>query len=154
MGNRWPEAKWFVSPIQMSSWVIEQQQQLPSSSASASFSPIFLINTLPVNEQDILIATSKSPEEEQRIITQWMENDEVERVSIVVYGRNSHDTTIHAKRTQLRKLGFTKVYLYLGGLFEWLLLRQYMGDAMFPLQLHPRIAPTSVDPFAFVPPPL
>ena len=50
---------------------------------------------------------------------------------IFVYGRHSNDETIYLKYEQIRKLG-GKVYLYTGGLFEWLLLQDIYGFQQFP----------------------
>jgi hypothetical protein len=50
---------------------------------------------------------------------------------IVIYGMNSSDESIVAKYNQLNKLGFTNIYVYVGGLFEWLLLQDIYGDDMF-----------------------
>ena len=36
------------------------------------------------------------------------------------------------KDNQLYKLGFTNLYVYVGGLFEWLLLQDIYGDDEFP----------------------
>ena len=48
-------------------------------------------------------------------------------IRIIVYGMNSTDETIVKKYDQLIGLGFTNVYIYLGGLFEWLLLQDIYG---------------------------
>ena len=53
-------------------------------------------------------------------------------IRIIIYGRNSNDETIYKKYNQLINLGFTNVYLYLGGLFEWLLLQDIYGFDDFP----------------------
>jgi hypothetical protein len=51
---------------------------------------------------------------------------------IIVYGKNSNDITILHKYEQLVKLGFTNVYIYTGGLFEWLMLQDIYGTTEFP----------------------
>ena len=53
-------------------------------------------------------------------------------VKIIIYGRNSNDETIYKKYNQLFGLGFTNVYVYIGGLFEWLLLQDIYGTDEFP----------------------
>ena len=53
-------------------------------------------------------------------------------VVIIVYGRNTNDETIYKKYQQLTQLGFAHVYLFMGGLFEWLLLQDIYGSDMFP----------------------
>ena len=50
---------------------------------------------------------------------------------VVVYGKNSNDETIYKKYKQLTDLGFSNVKLYIGGLFEWLLLQDIYGSDDF-----------------------
>ena len=54
------------------------------------------------------------------------------QVRIIVYGRNSNDEKIYDKYQQLAKLGFSNVYIYPGGLFEWLMLQDIYGFLEFP----------------------
>ena len=49
--------------------------------------------------------------------------------TILIYGKHACDLTPDDKYTQLTGLGFTQVYVYNGGLFEWLLLQDIYGDA-------------------------
>ncbi len=51
---------------------------------------------------------------------------------IVIYGKNSNDESIFKKSEQLTKLGFSNVYVYIGGMFEWLCLQDIYGDELFP----------------------
>jgi hypothetical protein len=51
---------------------------------------------------------------------------------IVIYGKNAGDIRVDHKYNQLWKLGFTDIYIYLGGLFEWLLLQDIYGMEEFP----------------------
>ena len=53
-------------------------------------------------------------------------------LKIIIYGKNSDDQTIYNKYDQLNKLGFYNIYLYSGGLFEWLLLQDIYGRDEFP----------------------
>ena len=53
-------------------------------------------------------------------------------VKIIIYGRNCNDDKIVVKYNQLTSLGFYNVYVYPGGLFEWLMLQDIYGDAEFP----------------------
>jgi hypothetical protein len=50
---------------------------------------------------------------------------------IVIYGLNASDETIVTKYNQLTSLGFYNVYVYPGGLFEWLLLQDIYGFDTF-----------------------
>lgn len=45
---------------------------------------------------------------------------------------NSCDETLSKKYTQLMKLGFFDISVYIGGLFEWLLLQEIYGEELFP----------------------
>ena len=50
----------------------------------------------------------------------------------MIFGENCSDNKIVSKYNQLYKLGFTNLYVYIGGLFEWLLLQDIYGDEEFP----------------------
>ena len=52
-------------------------------------------------------------------------------MKIIIYGLNSNDETIYTKYYHLQKCGFTRVYIYTGGLFEWLCLQDIYGDDSF-----------------------
>ena len=54
-----------------------------------------------------------------------------ENIKIIIYGLNSSDINVHKKYSQLIGLGFTDVYIYNGGLFEWLLLQDIYGKDLF-----------------------
>jgi hypothetical protein len=86
-----------------------------------------LINTLPSSEQNMLIANTISWEKEIKAVELAIQK----KNPIFVYGRHSNDETIYLKYEQIRKLG-GKVYLYTGGLFEWLLLQDIYGFQEFP----------------------
>ena len=82
-----------------------------------------IINTLPSTEQSLLIAGTISCEKEIKAVEVAIQKKE----SIFIYGRHCNDETIYLKYEQIRKLG-GKVYLYAGGLFEWLLLQDIYGS--------------------------
>jgi len=90
-----------------------------------------VINTLPMNEQDCLIKNTISYQMEEKIINGLMEKMEFKK-KIAVYGRNSSDETADAKCKQLMGLGFVEVYVYGGGMFEWMLLQDVYGIDEFP----------------------
>ena len=90
-----------------------------------------IINTLSIGEQDCLIKGTLAFDKEETVINQWIENNEM-NVTIILYGKNSADESVQKKRKQLVSLGFTKVYIYGGGLFEWLLLQDIYGKDEFP----------------------
>ena len=56
----------------------------------------------------------------------------MQEINIIIYGRNTNDTSIYNKYNQLTQLGFSNVYIYLGGLFEWLCLQDIYGKTSFP----------------------
>ena len=53
-------------------------------------------------------------------------------IKIVIYGKNSNDEKLYNKYNQLISLGFYNVYVYPGGLFEWLMLQDIYGEKEFP----------------------
>ena len=89
-----------------------------------------LMNTLPLSEQLCLISNTLTPQKEETLMNHYLNSNK--NIRIIVYGRNSNDETIYKKYNQLINLGFTSVYLYLGGLFEWLLLQDIYGFDNFP----------------------
>jgi hypothetical protein len=53
-------------------------------------------------------------------------------IRIIIYGKNSNDELIYKKYNQLAGLGFVNVYVYTGGVFEWLMLQDIYGFDNFP----------------------
>lgn len=88
-----------------------------------------LINTLSNDEQDCLIYGTIPLIKEIEIINKSLENNK--NINIIIYGKNSNDNTIYNRYKQLLELGFTNIYLYIGGLFEWLCLQDIYGDDEF-----------------------
>jgi hypothetical protein len=102
-----------------------------------------LLNTLPSNMQSCLIYSTVNAHEEESIINHlihdnknsWLptsQSNSIDKVSIVIYGKNNNDQKVFHKHNQLQNLGFTNVYIYPGGMFEWLLLQDIYGDSEFP----------------------
>ena len=91
-----------------------------------------LINTLPALEQSCLIKSTISHSEEEHTINGLLQQYGLADKKIIIYGRNSTDETITTKYNQLTNLGFQMVYLYVGGLFEWLMLQDIYGKDEFP----------------------
>jgi hypothetical protein len=87
---------------------------------------IIIINTLPEQEQSILIYRTVPIASE---ISQ-VENAIKLKNNIIIYGKNSNDESIYVKYNQISKLGGL-AYIYVGGLFEWLLLQDIYGPDMF-----------------------
>ena len=89
-----------------------------------------LINTLSDIEQGCLIPNTVNALQEEQIINKYVRSNK--SVRIIIYGRNSNDEKIYKKYQQLVGLGFSNVYAYIGGLFEWLLLQDIYGSDEFP----------------------
>lgn len=90
-----------------------------------------IINTLNENEQNCLILNTLPAHDEELIINKLLNNGN-RRLNIIIYGKNSNDNKIYEKHTQLTSLGFYNVYIYVGGMFEWLMLQDIYGDIEFP----------------------
>ena len=88
-----------------------------------------LINTLPTDKQSCLIRGTLDITEEERIINKYISSRE--NIKIIIYGMNSSDINVHKKYSQLIGLGFIDVYIYNGGMFEWLLLQDVYGKDLF-----------------------
>jgi len=88
-----------------------------------------LINTLSENEQSCLIKGTVSIQDEIRLINENMYRSSI---NIIVYGKNTSEISPYKKVEQLMGLGFYNVYLYPGGLFEWLCLQDIYGVEEFP----------------------
>lgn len=91
-----------------------------------------LINTLSNDLQNCLIKNTLSIENETYILNQIIEKNEFKDKIIIIYGANSIDENVEKKNKQLMDLGFTNIYIYNGGLFEWLLLQDIYGQDNFP----------------------
>ena len=89
-----------------------------------------LINTLDSGEQQCLISKTIGVSQEERIINEYL-NKKIE-VNIIVYDKNANAPNLMKKYEQLIGLGFINVYIYPGGLFEWLLLQDIYGSEEFP----------------------
>jgi hypothetical protein len=90
-----------------------------------------LINTLSEHEQSCLLPKTVKAQEEVELLTNILKAGKKD-VCIIVYGRNCNDEKIFTKYNQLITLGFHNVYVYPGGLFEWLLLQDIYGAGEFP----------------------
>ena len=90
-----------------------------------------IINTLPDNLQNCLIKSTIPASVENNVINDLLHTNK--KKEIIIYGKNHRDLKVIDKYNQLKKLGFTNVYIYFGGLFEWLLLREIYGDINFPI---------------------
>jgi hypothetical protein len=89
-----------------------------------------VINTLEAHMQGCLIAGTLAIEQEVDVLNAYLKKNT--EVRIIIYGMNSTDKTVQKKYEQLIKLGFYNVYIFFGGIFEWLLLQDVYGNEMFP----------------------
>ena len=89
-----------------------------------------LINTLDSSRQDILIKNTVPKSKEEELINKLIKTNQ--NVNIIVYDENSNAPNLMKKYDQLISLGFINVFLYPGGLFEWLLLQDIYGYENFP----------------------
>tara|TARA_Y100000022_G_C13239981_1_gene371913 strand:- start:695 stop:1120 length:426 start_codon:yes stop_codon:yes gene_type:complete len=89
-----------------------------------------LINTLNSNEQGCLIKNTVPIDSEEKLINKYL--SEKINVNIIVYDKNANAPNLMKKYHQLINLGFINVYIYPGGLFEWLLLQDIYGKDSFP----------------------
>jgi hypothetical protein len=91
-----------------------------------------IINTLKEQEQDCLITNTIRYDQEEQRMNQCIRNGENGTVCVIIYGRHCNDEGIYKKYNQLVTLGFVHLYIYTGGLFEWLLLQDVYGASHFP----------------------
>ena len=91
-----------------------------------------VINTMDSQSQGCLIYGTVSLGEEEAILNRFIEESDQGSAKIVIYGRNSTDISVDQKAEQLSCLGFREVYIYSGGIFEWLLLQDIYGSIEFP----------------------
>ena len=94
-------------------------------------SKTLLINTLEnTNDaQSCIIPKTLHYSQEETIINKYL--NETKDISIIVYGKNANDTSAYEKYNQLQDLGFTNVYIYPGGMFEWMLLQDIYSSEHF-----------------------
>lgn len=88
-----------------------------------------IINTLHETEQSCLITGTITPKDEISIINSSLQKP---TLLIIIYGKNCNDETIYLKYEKLLNLGFSNVYVYPGGIFEWLCLQDIYGETEFP----------------------
>ena len=89
-----------------------------------------IINTLPPSDQKCLIVNTTNAEEEEILINKYMKENKA--IRIIIYGKNCNDESIQKKYQQLLTLGFYNIFIYTGGMFEWLMLQDIYGRDMFP----------------------
>ena len=108
----------------------EDVQYVINNAQSLQHTSYVLINTLNSNKQSCLIKNTINYNEEETIINNLLTKDK--NIYIIIYGENNNDDKVIEKYIQLYNLGFNNTYIYLGGLFEWLLLQDIYGTDLFP----------------------
>jgi hypothetical protein len=91
-----------------------------------------IINTLPLNDQDCLITNTINGNNEEKILNEMLYDTNIPDKKIIVYGKNLHDETTIKKINQLKSYGIKDIFVYKGGMFEWLLLQDIYGNTNFP----------------------
>jgi hypothetical protein len=89
-----------------------------------------IINTLEEDNQECLIQGTIDIKREASILNDYL--SKTKDKLIVIYGMNNNDEKIFTQYKKLTDLGFTNVHIYIGGLFEWLLLQEVYGIEHFP----------------------
>ena len=89
-----------------------------------------ILEILPNNKQECLIPNTVSSGQEEAYINELL-NVDLDR-HIVIYGTNNNDNIIYEKYDQLFKLGFKNIFIYQGGMFEWLCLQDIYSEELFP----------------------
>ena len=89
-----------------------------------------MINTLPNTMQTCLIPNTVDSSNEENVINGLLKHSADKE--IIIYGLNNNDESVIRKYKQLLNLGFQNIFIYLGGLFEWLLLQDIYGTDNFP----------------------
>ena len=98
-------------------------------SGNSTNKPSLIISTISPDRQKCLIRNTISINDEEKKINEWLERNT--GINIIVYGENANDEKIYDKYNQLKNLGFSNVFIYPGGIFEWLLLQDVYGSDDF-----------------------
>ena len=87
-----------------------------------------IITTLPESSKCLIYGTCPIEQEEKQI------NDIIDNnknIKIIIYGSSCSDLSVVKKYNQLRNSGLKDVFVYMGGLFEWLLLQDVYSSDIF-----------------------
>lgn len=95
-----------------------------------------LINTLSLDYQNDLIKNTLLAEKEEVAINKIIENYEMSILNIIIYGNNATDESPYIKAKQFMDLGFKHIFIYCGGIFEWLLLQDIYSFDEFPTLIY------------------
>jgi hypothetical protein len=90
---------------------------------------ILLLNTLSQENQSYLIYGTLCASKETDQMNFYLKTNR--SIEIILYGKDHLDRTMIEKYNQLKQLGFTRIRIYFGGLFEWALLQDIYGTDLF-----------------------
>jgi hypothetical protein len=93
---------------------------------------VLLVNTLSPHHQSYLIYGTLCANKETDQMNFYLKNNR--SIEIILYGKDHLDRTMIDKYNQLKQLGFTRIRIYFGGLFEWALLQDIYGPSLFRTQ--------------------
>jgi hypothetical protein len=96
---------------------------------------VVLLNTININKQKCLIKKTLGASKEEPFIKNLIDANKFSTY-IVVYGENCNENKMFEKYNQLINLGFINVFVYTGGLFEWLCLQDIYGNEEFPTTIN------------------
>jgi hypothetical protein len=83
------------------------------------------------HEDGCMIRGTLTPSEEERRVNGFIREKRMAE-PIILYGRNTNDARVVEKYQTLVNYGFTNVFVYIGGMFEWLCLQDIYGEEEFP----------------------
>ena len=90
-----------------------------------------IINVMSSHDQGCLIKNTMDIVDEVHLLNEYLERGD-KNVTIILYGKHTNDMKVYDKYNQLIQLGFTNVGIYIGGLFEWMLMQDIYGNENFP----------------------
>lgn len=93
-----------------------------------------IINTLKADDQKCIIYNTIKANKEEETINNLIKKNKNRK--IIIYGKNYNDETLYKKYTQLKNLGFKNIFIYPGGMFEWLCLKEIYGGDLFKTSGH------------------
>ena len=81
------------------------------------------------------ILSNNESNEEENTINKLIESYDTSK-HIIIYGKNSCDSSVYLKYNELKNFGFINVFIYNGGIFEWMLLQDIYGFDNFPTTIN------------------
>lgn len=89
-----------------------------------------ILTTLTINECENIIQGTVTPNKEEDLINKLIDNYELNE-PIIIYGKNTCDMEVMIKYKNLKTFGFTNIFIYRGGMFEWMMLQDIYGNDVF-----------------------